>query len=106
MRGNASDPSPHFGRRGPGAIGTGVEGAYAIGVAERQDQKREAAFGKTYAFIPVFCILMLYSYLASICSSNAVDQIPGSRLILRKVNNIIVFKVDLTFPSISSVLTW
>jgi hypothetical protein len=35
MRGNASDPSPHFGRRGPGAIGRGVGGAYAIGVAER-----------------------------------------------------------------------
>ena len=35
MRGNASDPSPHFGRKGPGAIGRGVGGAYAIGVAER-----------------------------------------------------------------------
>jgi hypothetical protein len=34
MRSYASDPSPQFGRRGPGVIGRGVGGVNAIGVAE------------------------------------------------------------------------
>jgi hypothetical protein len=68
MRGNASDPSPHFGRRGPGAIGRGVGGAYGIGVAERS---RSAADGiheyKESTSDPSRWILMLGLYTISKC---------------------------------------
>ena len=60
MRGNASDPSPHFGRRGPGAIGRGVGGAYAIGVAERSRSEAGSSLtDQTAILMPDCWILML-----------------------------------------------